>query len=109
MAQSFDLKTAFIWFLSFSLQLYLIFLSNRSIAAGVDGHCFSPKSVNSDVPQTSILLLTLCLLFINDLNQTFCLSIPTLMIPPYTFPLLPRDDQPFKKLTDPAEMPHISD
>ena len=48
------------------------FLSDRTIAAVVDGHC-SPKPINSDVPQGSVLYPTLFLLFINDLlNLTRC-------------------------------------
>ena len=31
------------------------FLSDRSIAAVVDGHCSSPKPINSGVPQGSVL------------------------------------------------------
>ncbi len=42
------------------------FLSDRSISAAVDGHCSSPKPINSDVPQGSVLSHTLFLLFIND-------------------------------------------
>src|ERR1700755_465330 len=43
------------------------FLSGRSIAAVVDSHRSSYKSINSGVPQGSVLSPTLSLLFINDL------------------------------------------
>ena len=49
------------------------FLSGRSISAVVDGHCSSPKSINSGVPQGFVLSPTLFLLFINGLlNVTQC-------------------------------------
>ena len=42
------------------------FLSDHYIAAVVDGHCSSPKTINSGIPQDSVLSPTLFLLFIND-------------------------------------------
>ena len=49
------------------------FLSNRYIAAVVDGHCSSPKPINSGVPQSSALSPTLFLMFINNLlNLSQC-------------------------------------
>ncbi len=47
--------------------LILSFLSDRSIAAVVDGHCSSPKTINIGIPQGSVLSPTLFLKFINDL------------------------------------------
>ncbi len=43
------------------------FLSDRSIAAIVDGHCSTPKTINSGALQGSVLWPTLFLMFINDL------------------------------------------
>ncbi len=48
------------------------FLSGRSISDIVDGHCSTPKPINSGVPQGSLLSPTLVLLFINDLSITNC-------------------------------------
>ncbi len=43
------------------------FFSDRSIAAVVDGHCSTAKTINSGVSQCSVLSPTLFLMFINDL------------------------------------------
>ncbi len=78
-----------------SYGLYLVlcsllssFLSGRSIAAVVDGHCSTSKPINSGVPQGSVLSPTL-LLFINDLlSLTNChihsyADVTTLHFSPY--------------------------
>ena len=43
------------------------FLSNRSIAIRVDGFFSEPHSINSGVPQGSVISPVLFILFINDL------------------------------------------
>ena len=43
------------------------FLSNRSIAIRVDGYLSKPHSINSGVPQSSVISTVLLILFINDL------------------------------------------
>ncbi len=48
------------------------FLFDRSISAVVDGHCYSPKFTSSGDPQVSVLPLSFCLLFIDDLSKTNC-------------------------------------
>ena len=72
-----------------SLCIFIFsFLSNCSIAAVVDGHCFSPKTINSGVPQGFFLLPILFLLFINTLFTSM------LMIPSCIFQRSAIDAQP---------------
>ena len=79
-------------FYPFICTFFSNFLSDSSIAAVVDGHCSSPKTINSG----SVLSSTLFLLFINDLlNLTQCdLSTPMLMTPPFIFQRRTTDAQP---------------
>ena len=51
------------------------FLSARSIAIRVDGYLSNPHSINSGVPQGSLISLVLVILFINDLLSSTSFSI----------------------------------
>ena len=75
--------------------------SDRSIAAMVEGHCSSPKSINSGVFQVRILF---CypLSYYDSLmiwTKLLTLSSPMLMIPPYIFPRPFREELPFSMST----------
>ncbi len=48
------------------------FFSCWSVSVIVDGHCFTPKPINSGVLQGSVLSPTLFLLFISNLSITSC-------------------------------------
>jgi len=51
------------------------FLSDRSIAIKVDGYLSNPHSINSGVPQGSVISPVLFILFINDLLSSTSSSI----------------------------------
>ncbi|MPC59665.1 hypothetical protein E2C01_053689 [Portunus trituberculatus] len=65
-----SLKLSFNWFYLSLCNLISNFLADLPIGTVVDEHC-SPKSINSGVPQGSVPLRVIFLLFVNDLlNQT---------------------------------------
>ena len=51
------------------------FLSDRSIAIRIDGYLCNPHSINSGVPQDSVISPVLIILFINDLLSSTSSSI----------------------------------
>ena len=51
------------------------FLSDRSIAIRIDGFLSKPYSINSGVPQSSVISLVLFILFISNLLSSISLSI----------------------------------
>ena len=51
------------------------FLSDRSIASWVDGYLSKPHSINSGVPQGSVISHVLFILFVNDLLSSTSSSI----------------------------------
>ncbi len=81
------------------------FLSGRSISGIVDGHCSTPKPINSGVPQYSVVPPTLSLLFTNELSITTVLYTPMPMTPLYITPPPSIGDQPSSNSTIQGWMP----